>query len=72
MFPHEEYLMKAMECTNFKLIGLLNDIGRLYTVAMAKKSDVKNFKKSLEIGKAISRCAKEIATIQGDDPIELH
>ena len=68
MFPHEEYLLKAMKCTDFRMIGLLNDLAGLYTTEMSQRA-TRNFDKAAKIGEAIKRCAQEVAEIQGDDPV---
>lgn len=69
MFPHEEYLLKAMKCTDFRMIGLLSDLGRLYVSTMATRPECNNFGKAVLIGQAIQNCAEQIAEIQGNDPV---
>jgi|PlaIllAssembly_1097288.scaffolds.fasta_scaffold303588_1 hypothetical protein len=70
MFPHEEYLLKAIKCVDFRMIGLLHDLGNLYIGAMANRPEGdSNFQKVMEIGRAIQDCSKRIAEIQGDDPV---
>ncbi len=51
------------------MIGLVNDLGRLYTSVMADRVRESDFHKVLQIGEAIQRCSQEIADIQGDTPV---
>ncbi len=69
MFPHEEYLLKAIQSCDFRMIGLVHDLGNVYIGEMAKRPECTDFAKALQIGKAIQKCADEIARIQGDDPV---
>ena len=69
MLPHEEYLLRAIQSCDFRMIGLVRDLGSIYTSTMAARDECKDFEKVLRIGRAISRCADEIADIQGDNPV---
>jgi hypothetical protein len=61
VFPHEEYLMKAMRETDFRLIGLVQDLGKLYLCEMTKDAD--KFEKALKISQILDKCAAEIAEV---------
>jgi hypothetical protein len=69
MFPHEEYLLKAMKCTCFRMIGLLNDLSNLYVSHMVADPSCKDPEKAMRIGREIQDCAKRISEIQADNPV---
>lgn len=63
MFPHEEFLVKALEeCAIAKLV---QDLGALYStkVASSKKATNEEFKKSLQVDRILQKAALEISDL---------
>lgn len=63
MFPHEEFLVKALEeCSITKLV---QDLGTVYTtkVAAAENATDEDFSKSLQVSRILQKAALEIADL---------
>ncbi len=63
MFPHEEYLCKALDETNNSITLLLHDLAALYTNRMAAKGDDAVFKRAMRLEKLIDKVTAELGPL---------